>query len=529
MDELIKKRIQNTISKLGTKVINTKYFPTYMNQDNFKISQRELEDYLKNEGYISISDNYMFYKPDFIKYCTENNLNTISKLKKHIFVDSGVPYITLSDLQLQDILKKDLEDNSKDKYTYSNNELVKSNIIAEHLGESFYINNRKDLIEYGLKKTYISYDLIEDFCDVFPKENRFEITYLLQDRDIELSSKKIDYHINYLDEFEKVAEEEDEGILSDNLYENKFLEYKNNNLINENINIKEKNLIINLRLNEIIATFINLGYFGDKISYSVAKEYFLPKHLMEFEKINLIKKNSKKKKRSSYIVTEECLKISNKLISLTEVKPHRDLFMDTELGKNENIDFLFKQIKNDFVEVLNKFDSFRFLFNLIKDINLIEKYSMMDILKYCIVNGYNKEFLWIFIGKGASGGKGSIYNGKDICCLNMRNDLDKNSNTNCIRCYKKYGINKSNYKKVLLNIRENRANKIYKEIENNVEELELLIDDPISLKFLVRFGTTYYNKNILRAMGLINSKAYMKSSGGYCPLLDEWRMDDNEI
>lgn len=201
MDKLIKKKIKNTIKKLeesGKKVINTKYFPTFLDQEDFKLSQVEIEDYLEKEDYISISDDYMVYKPSFIKYCNKNNLNTINKLKKNLFMIHSVPYINLTETQLQNILK--------DSYRNSD----RKSIIAEHFGNKHIIDSTKDLIEYGLKKTYISYELFEDFCNIYPDKDRFELVYILQDRDIKLLSKKVEYYIDDRGE-EKVVEAEDEG------------------------------------------------------------------------------------------------------------------------------------------------------------------------------------------------------------------------------------------------------------------------------------------------------------------------------
>lgn len=499
MDELAKKEIKKVIEWRSSEVINTKYIFEYIGNKNHNISKKDIEDFLVEEEYVHISDNYMIQKKGLIKYCNENQIFNLTEFKKHIFIDYGVPYITITESQFKEYLK----------YKPSKTE----ELVVEHLGKYYKINTVEDLVELGLESKYISFDLLETFCKINPDKPALGVGVKLEDRNIKLSSDEIKFYVDY-----GCGDRDISGREPANLYIGK-------NKINKGINQKERNIIINLRLNEIIATFINIGHVGEKISYSQSKNYFLPKHLSEFEKLGLIQKTNRQKRKSEYIVNDKCMKISNKLISLSDMQPERELFMNNKLSSVRTINYLFQQIQNELMSILCEFDSFKFLFALIEEVNFIGRCNMMDILRYCIVNGYEDEFLWIFIGHGASGGKKAIRNGKDICIFN---NYGANYNPNCSMCYKRYNVKNNNYIHTLLEIRDKRADKIYNNIINRTDPLEILLEEPIVFKFLLRFGITYYNKNILRAIGLLDSQVYAKSNGEYCPFIDEWRMK-NEV
>ncbi|MGI6427389.1 MAG: hypothetical protein ACOX0L_07315 [Natronincolaceae bacterium] len=421
--------------------------------------------------------------------------------------------------------------NTINKLKYKEEKGHDDHIFVRMAKKEYKIRNKKDLINFGLKNTYISFDLLEQYCKLFNR-SQFEVRFFLDDRDIKLTSDKIDFMVHKADKSDIAAENKIgryifAGRSTEIGGEDAELEtfsYKSNTRINQGINI-EKTIILNLRLNEIIATFLNISHVGDKISYHSSRN-FLKKHLREFEKIGLLTRKKGRNRKTAYIVTDECINIAEKLGGLIDTEPNKNLFMDKRLASEEGIKILFGYIKRDFLEILNKFDDFRFLFRLIDDLDNLGKYTMVDIVKYCIENRYESEFTRIFIGNRGTAGKGAIINGRDICHNNII--IRDNCNSNCDICYKKHGINLDNKVDKLLYVRDVVAARRYREIIMN-GDLGLLIDDPLTLKFLVKFGVTYYNKNILRALNIINSRVYMKSTGEYCPYRDEWRASKNEI
>lgn len=423
--------------------------------------------------------------------------------------------------------------NTVDNFRYKKEEGHGDYIFIRTAKKEYKIKNKKDLINFGLKNTYISFDLLEQYCKLFDR-SQFEVRFFLDDRDIKLTSDKIDFVVYKSDGANMAAESnteeyvfiEKDGEARGKDTDCEISSYRSSLRIDRDINVK-KTTILNLRLNEIIATFLNISHIGDRISYRSSRN-FLKKHLYEFEKIGFLIKEKKGNKRTAYIVTDECINIAEKLKSLIDVEPNKNLFMDKRFASKEGIKTLFGYIRKDFIEVLSKFDDFRFLLRLIDDLDNLGKYTMVDIVKYCIKNKYESEFIKIFIGNKGTGGRNAIINGRDICHNNIIVKCNCNCNSNCNICYKKHSINLDNRVDKLLYVRDVVAAKKYQEIiiDGN---LEILIKDPLTLKFLVKFGMTYYNKNILKALDIINSRVYMKSTGAYCPYRDEWRASKNEI
>lgn len=418
-------------------------------------------------------------------------------------------------------------------FKYMKNNLDSDYIFIRTIKDEYIIKDRKDLVSFALENTYVSFDLLEQYCKLFD-EHQFEIKFILSDRDIKLTSDKIDFEVYIQKEDSMVAEEKEEELDYSIDYENMnkvennmaydTCSYKGSTRINEDININ-RTTIINLRLNEIIATLLNISYEDNRISYASSKNY-LKKHLYEFEKIGLLVREKKANKRTAYIITNECLTIAQKLKPLLNITPGKKLFMDKKALNNENVYVLFNYVKDDFIKILTRFDDFRFLIRLIDDLDYIGKYTMVDIVKYCIENKYENEFIQIFLGSKGTAGKGAIVRGQDICCANvMKTGI---FNSDCKICYERYKINSDNCIEQLLYVRDNIAFKKYKKIVKD-KDLQLLVDNPLILKFLVRFGITYYNKNILRALNIIDSEVLMKSTGQYCPYNDEWRASRNEI
>lgn len=489
MDELTKKRIRNIIKQLeksGKKVINTKYLPTFINQDDFKLSQMEIEDYLQKEDYISISDDYMVYRPDFIKYCIVNNLNTVSKLKKNIFVDHSVPYITLSENELQDILQ--------DNYIYSNNKTVRKNIIAEYLGKKYIINNRKDLIEYGLKKTYISYELLEDFCNIHPNENRFELTYILENRDIKLSSKKIKYRINHLDEDWKVAEGKENSVKKivgiyledfDILNPIEMFCVLEDLATEDNVIFDKKDFLKKygcLYVRKIINTGILSEYNG---------MFFISPYAQTLiEKLKNSNANS-------------CIYIKNQ----------------NRYSKETNIQEFCNKYNDIIIQILLQNSSIRKLINIIKKANKQSLNTMQGIAYYCYNKGLEKLFLSIFIGQRPTNGLKPLKEHTDVCfnCIHFNKCIGENVKNK----------NNSYVTEILLNFRDKYSKECLRFIDNE-NKIDILMQKPIYLKFLVSYKLVVTTKLLLKQFNIIEEdKILYKNHGEYCPQRDIWRVKND--
>src|SRR5699024_3512463 len=104
MDELVKKEIKKIIKWRNTEVINTKYIFEYIANKEYNISKEDIEYFLTKKGYIQVSDNYMFQENSFIEYCNKNQIYDLVEFKKHIFIDYGVPYITIIESQFIEYL-----------------------------------------------------------------------------------------------------------------------------------------------------------------------------------------------------------------------------------------------------------------------------------------------------------------------------------------------------------------------------------------------------------------------------------------
>lgn len=528
MDELLIKRVNKIIKQFKDRPINIKHLREFIFPADQLITKESIKRHLLLKEYISISDDYMYHYKDLTGYCKKYEIKEINAFKRGMYKSYGVSKITLTNLDLKLILDNENIKGNVSPIAYTMKKSLEDLIIVKTLNGIHEIRNREDLIEFGLENTYISFDLLKEYCTIFYGESQFELRYILNDKDIKLTSDKIEFESHRKDAIAKVAEAKGEKKVYDVHLEfeiQDFKNYKSDKIINNYKNANSTTLIVNLRLNEILATFLNISKENKRISYSSSKENYLSKHLREFEKIGLLKKE--KKRKSGYIVTEECAGISQKLEHIIKFEPNKNLFMNKNIMTRKNMELLFNHIRNDLILLLNRFGNFRFLLQLIDDMHSLSIYNMNDILKYCVANNYENEFIKIFLGRKGTAGRGAIINGTDICFANI--GLVKYSNTRCALCYERYRTNPTNLTEKLLFVRDVIAAEEYSKIEKDNKKLKILAEDPLILKFLVKFGATYYNKNILKALKIIKSDALMKSQGEYCPYIDEWRAYDHEI
>ncbi len=534
MDKTKFKVVDYILGKDKPEVINIRIYLKHFSNRINPITKSELINYLEDKGYILLSPDYMMKKNKFINYCKDKNLYNISQIKKCILSDKCIPMITIKQEELNEILglKEDRLKEPPDTYKIENNKIEEKYILAYHLNEPYIIKNLEELIEFGLKNTFVSYELIDEFNALNNDTGSAKVTHRISNHGINLSSKPIRLEIIkekkdiYLEEEKevKVAEKKEDNYIKKKNKTNKPSRNKNGRY---NLNLKKaklegKTIIINLRLNEVLATFINIGLLGKVIKKEDINEYFLRKHISEFEKLNVLTRVEGSPFKSDYVVSEIGQKISKELVKHINLRPHRDLFMNSQITSEVNMERLFNVIKEDLRKLVLEVYSFKLQMTLIRQANKEGYYNILDIMRYCIFNNLEELFIWLFIGEKASGGLKAIRTSKDIC-LQSSSGKDLANNIRCRRCINNYAQEKITIEK-LLEIRLDKSEKILIRILKNPKEIKLLYKEPILLKFLIRFGVTFYNKNLLYSAGLLTTKGERKSTGAYCPLLDDWRL-----
>ncbi|MGB4313304.1 MAG: hypothetical protein WBJ17_10300, partial [Natronincolaceae bacterium] len=71
--------------------------------------------------------------------------------------------------------------NTINKLKYKEEKGHDDHIFVRMAKKEYKIRNKKDLINFGLKNTYISFDLLEQYCKLFNR-SQFEVRFFLDDR-----------------------------------------------------------------------------------------------------------------------------------------------------------------------------------------------------------------------------------------------------------------------------------------------------------------------------------------------------------
>lgn len=359
-------------------------------------------------------------------------------------------------------------------------------IEAQCQGDTYIIREPEDLLDYALQAREVSSDLLQAFCQLHPETSQLYLRSVLNERGVKLVSNKLPF---------KVTDKQTESSK------------------NHMWDISEPNTIINLRLNEIIATFINLGHEDKFLNIHSIEQNYEYKHIQEFIKLGLLLQDQQ---HNRVIITDTAKEISMLLLANTNVNPEKKLFI--KINRKGQINTFFKLIRNPFINVLFQFGSFRCLFRLLTEFNDVKENSFVDLLKYCLENGYEREFIWLFVGDSGTCGINSILDQKDIC---FSCPFDR---AVCMRRISKTEEYNSLSEELIM-LRNEESLSVINILKNKPNQLRNIVNKPILLKFLVRYGVTFYNKSILNALEIVDSPVYDKSIGQYCPFLDEWRLN----
>ena len=236
------------------------------------------------------------------------------------------------------------------KYDDRHQSLLASIIVAERAGIPYYIRTIEDLINYGLQETVISYDMLEAFCRIHKDTHQSQVKYLLNDRGIQLVSEGDWFRVGADGNIGKIEDQKEyAGHIRDYPYTT------NPKVVSEPC---DQNIIINLRLNEILATLINIGHEKETpIPLSKIKENFEPKHINEFVKLGLLIQENGNFLQPS----KECSSMSSYLVHETNLPPDKKLFIRIN-RRDTTVIRLFREIRVPFLRTLMNFPCFQFTF-----------------------------------------------------------------------------------------------------------------------------------------------------------------------
>lgn len=286
----------------------------------------------------------------------------------------------------------------------------------------------------------------------------------------------------------------------------------------------ENILLLDLRTNEVVACLVII-YLLKANFKEMNIQYFSDRHLSSLFKMNIIE-NYQSEERINLTVYGQ--RVIDKFEKIFNAKYFKDDVADEfnalgcskELAKSKIIkeldcNELWNMISQPLREIYlnNKYSNT--LLKLIGEANEKEIYSLGDIILYHLSIGRYEDIKKIFIGKIATSGNKSIKNNTDICYSCRR-----------FKCSEKKRISKSR----LLFYRTNYVNIVIKEIEEDEKKLDILMRNPLIIKFIVPYNLTSKNKIIMRNIGLVdnNFEVLHKKDGEYCPFRDIWVLKGDE-
>ncbi len=286
----------------------------------------------------------------------------------------------------------------------------------------------------------------------------------------------------------------------------------------------ENILLLDLRTNEIVAC-LTIIYLLRMNFDNVDASCFSDKHLSGLYKLNII--NDYKNERNIILtlygqkIMERVEEFFNEICFTSNIIDEFNICENSkELAKSKvikEIDCpdLWKMVSEPFKEIYLNNAYSRTLIDLVREANKKEVYSLGDIILYYLEMGKYEKINKIFIGKTATSGNKPIKEGTDICFK-----------CRTFRCSKGMCISKNK----LLYYRSHYVNKVIKEIEEDINKLDILMKDPLIIKFIVPYNLTSKNKIIMQNIGLIDSKFDIlhKKDGEYCSFKDIWILTEDE-
>lgn len=519
MDKTKFKVVDYILGKDKPEVINVRIYLKHFSNRINPITKSELINYLEDKGYILTSPDYMMKKDKFINYCKDKNLYNISQIKKCILSDKCIPMITIKQEELNEILglKEERLKEAPATYKIENNKIEEKYILAYHLNEPFIIKNLEDLIEFGLKNTFVSYELIDEFNALNNDIGSAIVTHRISNHGINLSSKPIRLEIIkekkdiYLEEKKeaKIAEEKEESFLEEK--ETKPIKKKPKELLGNRVKVNyETDISSNQKHKEILRykeLYRVLHYFA-----TIKTRIFLTKIRRDEGDKSIAKLINTgvlfEEGENRFVVTPPALELIEDIINNSYIN------MDSMRIKK-----FYKKNRKSMFKLLNQNKEINSIISIIKEANKNSKETMFDVAIFCARNKLDKEFIKAFIGKKASGGIKPIREHKDVC-------FNCNKSTNCSKVMFSRKTNKEK-EVALFEYRDVRTGEYIKKIEEfgNYKET---IKDPLLMKFLISYKVSTEIKASLINCGILKkSRVLSKNAGLYCPFEDEWRLEDD--
>ena len=251
-----------------------------------------------------------------------------------------------------------------------------------------------------------------------------------------------------------------------------------------------------------------IGLCSEK-EYVLNKDYFINKYNYEnYEKmvyLKIIKNNN-----SNIVINPLIYELTNKI--------HSDI-------KNENIKHIndyygnkifYSRYGNYIRQLFLENRDISALVRLVKKSNLSNRYSIQEILEYCIKFNYEELFIRLFIGDRPTSGIEPLKNFSDICfnCSNLDNCIGQD--------LKK--VSEEYILKLLLEYRNEYSKKCLENIIKT-KDLTILLKNIIPLKFLASYNTVVNVKLLLIYLKILEKDHILyKNNGSYCPRKDIWRV-----
>ncbi len=442
------------------------------------------EDYLKSlfandNRFIFLNDTQIILK-DTLNKIMENNFGNLSKVEEIVKNEYFI-----RDINRMTLLS--LNNHSKKSEYYA--------VSIQFNDRTYEVNNIDDFFETLLVEGSISYNklkIISDYLGIDYYETLKK-------------AREMNVHIGKKDEIGK-----------DCVVHAKS-EYFNKNNVGSKRRHDKNILLLDMRTNEIVTCLVAI-YVLQKNFNKVEKSWFSQKHLSGLYKMKIISDYKMEDELEITFLGEQLIsKVEKFLLQfIHEEKLNQYFFahagtkelVKSKLIKEIDCDALWENLSLIFRQLYLQNPYAKSLFSLIAVANENEIYNLGDIILFLLDKNKQKEIKELFVGKTATSGYKPIKNNKDIC---LKCDGRK--------CMSKNKITKSK----LLYYRDIYVNKFIDKINDDIQNINIIKDDPFIIKFIVPYNLCSRTKNILNTIKIIEkSRVFLKESGQYCPFFDKW-------
>lgn len=393
--------------------------------------------------------------------------------------------------------------------------------IEEHIKNKYFVRNidKKALLAFKQDNLQLKFgDKIYQICDI----NSFYDSVRQEGFISFNAASTVSEHLNadYHTLLEKMLEM---GVRID--YEDKFQKkcFVISEDNDEDLDIKiidnaENILLVNFYSNEFIAAILVL-YLVEE-GYMEGDYYLTNRHINGLYKMNIIEKYEEEQGIKLTNIGKKLIKdfgvyLSGKIYIMNNLVDEVSLCKDSrELSKSKTIKGLdskdlWESISLPINQIYKHNEYSKLLMELVYAGNKNGNYNLGDILRFNLLNGKREEVYKVFIGDRATSGIKPIKENKDICLK-----------CEGYKCSKNLYISKTK----LLHYRCNYVNEYIDSLSEDLTNLDMILKDPLIIKFLVPYNLTSKNKVIMKNIDILGegSNVLHKKDGEYCPFKDIW-------